>query len=406
MGDIEDIKHAVQRDFLIPLSEFQAHTQALDTVHDQCVQEFQKALQALFSPGVAFHGAAADAVAQLTETYLAAERAMGDYTSSSLSYRLGQAASLSQKTVAEIEPLLSSLHDFPLAQAFGVAGGAVKGAEQPVEESLPPPDPENPISLGIYVAGLAVVALGVGTTVFLASYNEQQMRANEVWQEVRQWQRGMNTLAAQPESRLPPEPTDPKPFLPTASSLGLTTQQQKTAQELFQEFGGDISLDDIENLIRQHPQWSKERLRQELLRNQLKQGTGYPGKLLRAGYTEDQILAMIRSGYTTVHMAVILGDTSLGPATTPEGRVLTKHALEDSILRHGITLQQIDDALDNYSRVRTQQDGANAYIKKNADGTYTVVIFDKSGGIVTAIKGLKPKELNAIGRRYGFDPSP
>lgn len=263
MGDIEDIKHAVQRDFLIPLSEFQAHTQALDTVHDQCVQEFQKALQALFSPGVAFHGAAADAVAQLTETYLAAQRAMGDYTSSSLSYRLGQAASLSQKTVAEIEPLLSSLHDFPLAQAFGVAGGAVKGAEQPVEESLPPPDPENPISLGIYLAGLAVVALGVGTAVFLTSYNEQQMRANEVWQEVRQWQRGMNTLAAQPESRLPPEPTDPKPFLASPGSIlylnpnlppfNSMSHEQLLVQDIMEELkrlGITAHQSDVENLVK------------------------------------------------------------------------------------------------------------------------------------------------------------
>ena len=256
MGDIEDLKQAVHRDVVIPLSEFQAKAQALDTVHDQCVQEFQNAIQALFGPSSTFNGAAADAIAELAGKYLSVERALGDYTSNSLSYRLGSATHLCQTTVAELEPLLAALHDFPAAQAFIAATGAVKEALPPTEESLPPP--ENPSSFAIWLAGLVIVLAGAGTLAFMVEYNDQQMKANQIDQAIRQWQGGMRDLAAQPESKLPPEPTDPKPFLASPGSIlypptnALTLQQQQEVNDIIAQLtkeGIAYSQSEIENLV-------------------------------------------------------------------------------------------------------------------------------------------------------------
>ena len=258
MGDIEDLKQAVHRDVVIPLSEFQAKAQALDTVHDQCVQEFQNAIQALFGPSSTFNGAAADAIAELAGKYLSAERALGDYTSNSLSYRLGSATHLCQTTVAELEPLLAALHDFPAAQAFIAATGAVKEALPPTEESLPPPD--NPSSFAIWLAGLVIVLAGAGTLAFMVEYNDQQMKANQIDQAIRQWQGGMRDLAAQPESKLPPEPTDPKPFLASPGSIlyppatNSLTREQREVQDILTYLSANgingIDQSDVENLVR------------------------------------------------------------------------------------------------------------------------------------------------------------
>ena len=99
-------------------------------------------------------------------------------------------------------------------------------------------------------------------------------------------------------------------------------------------------------------------------------------------------------------------DDELG-ATTPEGRPLSKHS-ESSLPRHRMTPEQVDDAIDNYSRKTTQSDGATVYIQKQLGrgNRYSIVIESNDGTIVTGIRDLNPSELAALGKRYGFNPNP
>lgn len=96
-----------------------------------------------------------------------------------------------------------------------------------------------------------------------------------------------------------------------------------------------------------------------------------------------------------------------GPPKTPGGRPITGHAAQDSLARHGISLNEVDDTIDNYTRKTTQRDGATVYIKSQPGrgSKYSLVIVGKNG-IVTAMKNLSKLELKNLGRNYGFNPNP
>lgn len=97
-----------------------------------------------------------------------------------------------------------------------------------------------------------------------------------------------------------------------------------------------------------------------------------------------------------------------GPPKTPGGRPLSSHAAQDSLARHGISLGEVDDVIDNYTRKTTQRDGADVYIKSQPGrgSKYSLVIVGKNGTIVTAMKNLSKLELKNLGRNYGFNPNP
>ncbi|WP_437632439.1 DUF6531 domain-containing protein [Sorangium sp. So ce854] len=74
-------------------------------------------------------------------------------------------------------------------------------------------------------------------------------------------------------------------------------------------------------------------------------------------------------------------------ATTPAGRPLTQHA-QESLPRHGFRepYHQVDDIIDNPSRVRSQADGGIVYIQR-ASGrgrTYNMAVTNEQGHVVTA----------------------
>lgn len=100
------------------------------------------------------------------------------------------------------------------------------------------------------------------------------------------------------------------------------------------------------------------------------------------------------------------GDTTDPNLVTPEGRLLTKHT-QESLPRHNMTPEQVDNVIDNYSRKSTQSDGATVYIyKQPGRGQNYSIVIEGDDGIVTAMRDLSPKELANLGRRYGFNPNP
>ncbi len=100
------------------------------------------------------------------------------------------------------------------------------------------------------------------------------------------------------------------------------------------------------------------------------------------------------------------GDQQSRDVTTPKGRRLTEHAIE-STSRHGVSLEMIDNIMDNPSRTTTQDDGARVYIQRGEGRarSYNLVV-EGDDGIVTAMKGLSPSELKRLGKNNGFDPNP
>lgn len=309
----------------------------------------------------------------------------------SLSTPMAALGVLSLDTVATSPP---PVLDDPAVQAVEQwIGGTVQTGEQTEEND---PDPE-PVSHGIiFLIFAAIVIILVLILVIVVIV----VAVRDAFQGHQSQQMGTKT---------------PQPTLGPSQPTNLNAQQTQTAKELYNEFGGDIPLSEIEQMIRDHPQWSKDKLRQELLRKQLREGKGLVSQLvgktvtLSPGqtktFTADDVEAMIKAGYTNTLFAVLLGLRPLSDATTPEGRPLTWHALADSIPRHGISLQEIDAVIDNPSRTSVQTDGGIAYIKSTKQG-YSLVIVNSNGQIVTALKNLTPSQLKQLGRNYGFDPNP
>ena len=92
--------------------------------------------------------------------------------------------------------------------------------------------------------------------------------------------------------------------------------------------------------------------------------------------------------------------------TTPNGRILTKHA-QESLLRHGFQepFDQVDNIIENYSRRNRQNDGAIVYIQRAAGrGRRYNIIIEGEEGIVTGLLNLTTRELENLGRNYGFNP--
>ena len=93
-------------------------------------------------------------------------------------------------------------------------------------------------------------------------------------------------------------------------------------------------------------------------------------------------------------------------ATTPKGRVLTRHALE-SLIRHGFRepFELVDDIIENATHVTTQSDGATVYIQRaRGRGRSFHIVVENDNRIVTALLNLSRHELTNLGRNYDFDP--
>ena len=92
--------------------------------------------------------------------------------------------------------------------------------------------------------------------------------------------------------------------------------------------------------------------------------------------------------------------------TTLGGRKFSRHAIDDSLQRHGIDpYTGVDAIIDKYTKKIVQTDGATVYIQRNKNGTYNLAIVnEKENRIVTAIVDLQRNQLIRLGQNYGFNP--
>jgi hypothetical protein len=96
-------------------------------------------------------------------------------------------------------------------------------------------------------------------------------------------------------------------------------------------------------------------------------------------------------------------------ATTSGGRQLSNHA-EESLVRHGYRepFTDVDNIIDNPSRVRIQNDGATVYIQSvpGRGRRYNIIIVNDDSVIITGLRNITAQELSNLGQNYGFDPNP
>ncbi|HLG66082.1 MAG TPA: hypothetical protein VKY19_29460 [Ktedonosporobacter sp.] len=121
-NDVQAFTTAVEDDFIRPLHLFpkrpsnfppQDHLDQLDFAHDDMVVVTQQAIGQLYTPGISFQGTASDAVANLIGDYLTSESKLSAYDAKGVSTYLTQAAQLCQSTIADMQPHLNALKDFP-----------------------------------------------------------------------------------------------------------------------------------------------------------------------------------------------------------------------------------------------------------------------------------------------------
>jgi hypothetical protein len=86
---------------------------------------------------------------------------------------------------------------------------------------------------------------------------------------------------------------------------------------------------------------------------------------------------------------------------TPRGWKLSSHA-EKNALQRGMSLEQIDDVIDNHTRSFQQNDGGTAFIKKTGRNRYDLVV--RAGeNIVTIMRRLTRSELRNLAGNYGWE---
>jgi filamentous hemagglutinin len=104
----------------------------------------------------------------------------------------------------------------------------------------------------------------------------------------------------------------------------------------------------------------------------------------------------------------IVVDAGEQELTTPKGRKLTAHA-QESLKRHGFDepFNQVDEVIDNATRVSTQADGGQVHIRRVGQrGRKYDIVIEGDEGIVTGLRNLSKHELDNLGKNYGFNPNP
>jgi hypothetical protein len=88
---------------------------------------------------------------------------------------------------------------------------------------------------------------------------------------------------------------------------------------------------------------------------------------------------------------------------TPGGRKLTNHAGNDSLNRHKMSPEKVDDVIDNSTLKMEQRNGATVHIKQEGKGVWSFVIEGQEG-IVTAMPNVSKQTLDGFAERYGWEP--
>src|SRR5579883_1557044 len=104
------------------LKQFEPHAQALDTIHNTYLTQFQNAAGALFAPGAQFSGSTADSVAESLGNYLSAAGSLSDSMGTNISEMYGKSACSTNIAIGELQDLWNDIKnawfpEFPLMAA-------------------------------------------------------------------------------------------------------------------------------------------------------------------------------------------------------------------------------------------------------------------------------------------------
>jgi len=239
MSDIDLIKQMTMQHFVTPLDEFRANTRALNETHTTHVQQFQNIINSLF--------ASADAIAELAGKYIQAANTLSD-AQAGLSAKLADASQVCETTVAEISHDLSIL---PFSDPTQAASGILSAF----------------VAFGVKVPLTWEVVVGTGlaaaATIYIIVDGEQQKVLDDMSRAEERWETDMLNVAMETEPHLPPNPTDPKPFLASPGSIlylnpnlppfNSMSHEQLLIQDIMEELqrlGITANQSDVENLVK------------------------------------------------------------------------------------------------------------------------------------------------------------
>ncbi len=242
MSDIDLLKKMTTQHFVAPLNEFRANTRGIDDTHTAHLNQFQNIINSLFASGD-FRGQAADAIAEVAGKYIQAANSLSD-AKEGLSEKLADASRVCETTAAEISHDLAILPDTDPTQSAGGTFSAfvVLGQKLPLAWEI------------IIGTGLAAAA-----TTYIIVNGEQQNVLDDMSRAEERWETDMLNVAMEVEPKLPPNPTDPKPFLAAPGSIlyppatNSLTREQQLVQDIKRQLtseGIPFNEADIEALVK------------------------------------------------------------------------------------------------------------------------------------------------------------
>ncbi|MDQ2907128.1 MAG: hypothetical protein M3Y81_26755 [Chloroflexota bacterium] len=335
MATVDDFVNAIQQNLVNPLQHMPlAQIHQLDGLHDQSVMDFQNAIGKLYAPPGPFVGKTADNVADLVGRFLSTEGQISQYDSGGHSQRMDQLVQLCQQVVADLKPLLNTLHN---SQPFALAGQTMLAGEK-VEAPITATGPEDPATL----LGQLIILL-IGGTVFMVADDYQKFQMLQAWHRVTQWEDDMTHLGQQPEPALPPDPSQPVASAALADATFIVNSIDKTVQHIIQTLGGEginVSEGEVLDLLL-HDELTVEEIL-DLFRKRVQLRT-YLRTHKLSNYTNKELIDWLRKGFTFEQIAAILQARAY--LIDARGSAPYTQAQIETYARAGLSGQDIIDAL-------------------------------------------------------------
>ncbi|MBA2284748.1 MAG: hypothetical protein H0W02_04650 [Ktedonobacteraceae bacterium] len=334
MASVDDFVNAIQQNLVNPLQHMPlAQIRQLDGLHDQSVMDFQNAIGKLYAPPGPFVGKTADNVADLVGRFLSTEGQISQYDSGGHSQRMDQLVQICQQVVADLKPLLNTLHNSPPLSA---AGATLLTGEKIVNTTTVP-GPEDPA----WDIGQLIILL-IGGTVFMVADDYQKFQMLQAWHRVTQWQDDMTHLGQQPEPALPPDPSQPVASAALADATFIVNsvpQVVRDIRRILKDEGIRVTDKEVWDLLNQGLT-AKEVL--DLLRKRAQLSKYLQGQNI-SNYNKEELSGWLLRGFTFKQIAAILEARAY--LINPKGLAPYTQAQIETYARTGLSGQDIIDAL-------------------------------------------------------------
>lgn len=397
--DTNEFIQRVQDDFLTPLTQLPVmQLQLMDIGHDQAVSDFQNAVAQLCAPqGPEFNGKGANAFFDLVSQYLGAESGFSDYTNEGVSDLITQVISTTSSSSTPVEKDMSTM-------VTTMNQSAVDAPTRPPSTS--PESPTTPTEPPVGDPGpVIVIIVAVGLLIWLVA-TEAPLEANimDIDGYVNQWVNEMKTLAGQPETKLPADPSTIAPSvqadLPAIAQATTASQEEELARQLSQEPEfRDLTLEEILAVIQNNPgganiNFYRDRLRQyRSLRNALRRKyPTIPADIITQIILKNPGLSRneydLLAQYYVQHQTVPFNVIAVTRAFDGSIVFLTKAALDHIREAHPDQFGNLDDAALIDLIMKTVRQNPSGYqddgwIYGKAPGRRLKVVVNKDGMIVT-----------------------